>query len=205
MRPITRRLPAWTCRPAAPHAPQPGSPGASARLQTAVGRTSPLGVGRTERKELTSLPAPATNRHDPQPDFRAPHPRPGLCPRRCRDGARRPGAHRLGARGHRHRRMGVRGDHRDAARPHRLRGAGARRRSAATSISPSTPIDPEVNWVAKSLEGLQPVIAGGFYVYGSHEDGRRPPAADPDPHRRRRGLRHRPPRDHHRLPRSHRP
>lgn len=29
-------------------------------------------------------------------------------------------------------------------------------------------IDPEVNWVAKSLEGLAPVIAGGFYVYGSH-------------------------------------
>ena len=33
------------------------------------------------------------------------------------------------------------------------------------------PIDPEVNWVAKSLEGLAPVIAGGFYVYGSHETG----------------------------------
>jgi ribosomal protein L11 methyltransferase len=32
------------------------------------------------------------------------------------------------------------------------------------------PIDPEVNWVAKSLEGLKPVTAGGFYVYGSHED-----------------------------------
>ena len=31
------------------------------------------------------------------------------------------------------------------------------------------PIDPEINWVAKSLEGLAPVIAGGFYVYGSHE------------------------------------
>lgn len=31
------------------------------------------------------------------------------------------------------------------------------------------PIDPEVNWVAKSLEGLAPVVAGGFYVYGSHE------------------------------------
>lgn len=30
-------------------------------------------------------------------------------------------------------------------------------------------IDPDVNWVAKSLEGLQPVIAGGFYVHGSHE------------------------------------
>lgn len=31
-------------------------------------------------------------------------------------------------------------------------------------------IDPTVNWVAKSLEGLKPVLAGGFYVYGSHED-----------------------------------
>ena len=30
------------------------------------------------------------------------------------------------------------------------------------------PIDPEVNWVAKSLEGLAPVVAGGFYVYGGH-------------------------------------
>lgn len=35
-------------------------------------------------------------------------------------------------------------------------------------------IDPTVNWVAKSLEGLKPVLAGGFYVYGSHEDA--PPA-----------------------------
>ncbi|QDZ10882.1 50S ribosomal protein L11 methyltransferase [Devosia ginsengisoli] len=33
------------------------------------------------------------------------------------------------------------------------------------------PVDPEINWVAKSLEGLAPVIAGGFYVYGSHETG----------------------------------
>lgn len=33
------------------------------------------------------------------------------------------------------------------------------------------PIDPEINWVAKSLEGLAPVVAGGFYVYGSHETG----------------------------------
>jgi ribosomal protein L11 methyltransferase len=32
------------------------------------------------------------------------------------------------------------------------------------------PIDPDINWVAKSLEGLKPVIAGGFFVYGSHED-----------------------------------
>ncbi|MDB5623860.1 MAG: ribosomal protein methyltransferase [Devosia sp.] len=34
-----------------------------------------------------------------------------------------------------------------------------------------TRLDPEVNWVAKSLEGLPPVIAGGFYVYGSHHEG----------------------------------
>ena len=34
-----------------------------------------------------------------------------------------------------------------------------------------TALDPEVNWVAKSLVGLAPVIAGGFYVYGSHESG----------------------------------
>lgn len=36
------------------------------------------------------------------------------------------------------------------------------------------PIDPEVNWVAKSLEGLQPVVAGGFYVHGSHDTGLMP-------------------------------
>lgn len=36
-------------------------------------------------------------------------------------------------------------------------------------------IDPGINWVAKSLEGLQPVIAGGFYVHGSH-DTSMPPA-----------------------------
>ena len=36
-------------------------------------------------------------------------------------------------------------------------------------------IDPEVNWIAKSLEGLQPVSAGGFYIYGSHETAPVPP------------------------------
>lgn len=36
-------------------------------------------------------------------------------------------------------------------------------------------IDPKVNWVAKSLEGLAPVVAGGFYVYGSHETAAVPP------------------------------
>ncbi|MEO7222935.1 MAG: 50S ribosomal protein L11 methyltransferase, partial [Devosia sp.] len=39
-----------------------------------------------------------------------------------------------------------------------------------------SPIDAEVNWVAKSLEGLQPVTAGGFYVYGSHSAEQVPPA-----------------------------
>ena len=38
-----------------------------------------------------------------------------------------------------------------------------------------TPIDPDVNWVAKSLEGLKPVVAGGVYVYGTH-DAATPPA-----------------------------
>jgi ribosomal protein L11 methyltransferase len=39
-----------------------------------------------------------------------------------------------------------------------------------------SPIDSDVNWVAKSLEGLQPVTAGGFYVYGSHSAEHVPPA-----------------------------
>ncbi|WP_240229877.1 50S ribosomal protein L11 methyltransferase [Devosia lacusdianchii] len=42
-----------------------------------------------------------------------------------------------------------------------------------------SPIDPEINWVAKSLEGLAPVIAGGFYVYGSHETGPVPSGLTP--------------------------
>jgi len=40
-------------------------------------------------------------------------------------------------------------------------------------------IDPDVNWVAKSLEGLQPVVAGGFYVHGSHEETPPPAGATP--------------------------
>ena len=35
-------------------------------------------------------------------------------------------------------------------------------------------VDPNVNWVAKSLEGLKPVTAGGFYVYGSHDESSPP-------------------------------
>lgn len=35
-------------------------------------------------------------------------------------------------------------------------------------------IDPEIDWVARSLEGLKPVSAGGFYVHGSHDTGPAP-------------------------------
>lgn len=35
-------------------------------------------------------------------------------------------------------------------------------------------IDPNVNWVARSLEGLKPVRAGGFYIHGSHETAAAP-------------------------------
>jgi ribosomal protein L11 methyltransferase len=41
------------------------------------------------------------------------------------------------------------------------------------------PIDPEIDWVAKSLEGLHPVTAGGFHVYGSHDETPRPAGAIP--------------------------
>jgi ribosomal protein L11 methyltransferase len=30
-------------------------------------------------------------------------------------------------------------------------------------------IDPNINWVARSLEDLKPVVAGGFYIHGSHD------------------------------------
>ena len=41
------------------------------------------------------------------------------------------------------------------------------------------PLDPGINWVERSLEGLPPVIAGGFYVYGSHTGGKPPPGTIP--------------------------
>jgi len=37
------------------------------------------------------------------------------------------------------------------------------------------PLDAEVNWVARSLAGLPPVSAGGFYIYGSHNEATPPP------------------------------
>lgn len=49
---------------------------------------------------------------------------------------------------------------------------------AAVEFSVAT-IDPSINWVARSLEGLAPVVAGGFYVYGSHETGPIPSGLTP--------------------------
>lgn len=40
-------------------------------------------------------------------------------------------------------------------------------------------IDADFDWVSKSLEGLQPVIAGGFYVFGSHDTGHTPAGLTP--------------------------
>lgn len=40
-------------------------------------------------------------------------------------------------------------------------------------------LDADYDWVSKSLEGLKPVIAGGFYVYGSHDAGSVPPGVTP--------------------------
>ncbi|WP_164730407.1 50S ribosomal protein L11 methyltransferase [Pelagibacterium montanilacus] len=41
------------------------------------------------------------------------------------------------------------------------------------------PIDADADWVTRSLEGLRPVAAGGFYVYGSHETGAPPAGTTP--------------------------
>jgi ribosomal protein L11 methyltransferase len=43
----------------------------------------------------------------------------------------------------------------------------------------ATALDPAINWVERSLEGLPPVTAGGFYVYGSHTGGKPPPGTTP--------------------------
>lgn len=40
-------------------------------------------------------------------------------------------------------------------------------------------LDPEINWVARSLEGLHAVSAGGFYVHGSHETAPAPAGSTP--------------------------
>jgi ribosomal protein L11 methyltransferase len=43
----------------------------------------------------------------------------------------------------------------------------------------ATALDPTINWVERSLEGLKPVTAGGFYVYGSHSGGNPPAGCTP--------------------------
>jgi ribosomal protein L11 methyltransferase len=41
------------------------------------------------------------------------------------------------------------------------------------------PIDPDINWVARSLAGLKPVTAGGFVIHGSHDAPPRVPGLVP--------------------------
>lgn len=40
-------------------------------------------------------------------------------------------------------------------------------------------IDPDIDWVARSLEGLRPVTAGSFYVHGGHDVAPAPAGAIP--------------------------
>jgi len=40
-------------------------------------------------------------------------------------------------------------------------------------------IEPDIDWIGKSLEGLPPVNAGGFYIHAGHSAGRMPPKAIP--------------------------
>lgn len=40
-------------------------------------------------------------------------------------------------------------------------------------------IAPDIDWVARSLAGLKPVTAGGFFIYGSHETATPPPGTVP--------------------------
>ncbi|PWJ83948.1 [LSU ribosomal protein L11P]-lysine N-methyltransferase [Pseudaminobacter salicylatoxidans] len=51
--------------------------------------------------------------------------------------------------------------------------AERRMRGVLTALSLAKPIEretlPEIDWVAKSLEGLKPVRAGGFIVHGAHD------------------------------------
>lgn len=43
----------------------------------------------------------------------------------------------------------------------------------------SEELDADTDWVSRSLDGLPPVMAGGFYVYGSHVDAPPPHGAIP--------------------------
>ena len=78
---------------------------------------------------------------------------------------------------------------------------GVRRRSSRSSAKSL----PDIDWVARSLEGLKPVRAGRFFVHGAHDRGKR--RSGDTRHRDRGGpcLRHRPSRHHGRLPRNDRP
>ena len=64
---------------------------------------------------------------------------------------------------------------------------------------------PDIDWVARSLEGLKPVRAGRFFVHGAHDRALQPHRRHRHRDRGRPCLRHRPSRHHRRLPRNDRP
>src|SRR3954451_14123969 len=54
----------------------------------------------------------------------------------------------------------------------------AHMRKIAASLDPGLVVEaealPDIDWVARSLEGLKPVRAGRFFVHGSHDRALRP-------------------------------
>ena len=74
-------------------------------------------------------------------------------------------------------RLGFRSDLRQRPDPTPLAGWPARCSGAV--VSSADQIDSKVDWVAKSLEGLRPVLAGGFYVHGGHDTAPAPAGATP--------------------------
>ena len=58
--------------------------------------------------------------------------------------------------------------------------AEARMRRIASRFEPKLAVEaeelPDIDWVARSLEGLRPVRAGRFFVHGSHDRNLRPPS-----------------------------
>ncbi len=55
----------------------------------------------------------------------------------------------------------------------------ARQTLGGTVSFSAAEIDPDIDWVARSQEGLAPVLAGGFFIHGSHDAGNVPASARP--------------------------
>ncbi|MCF6327924.1 MAG: 50S ribosomal protein L11 methyltransferase [Devosiaceae bacterium] len=55
----------------------------------------------------------------------------------------------------------------------------ARKTLAGNVTFTAEKIDPEINWVERSLKDLKPVTAGGFYIYAGHNKGQPPKGTIP--------------------------